>query len=315
MCVNVCNNLSLPSLPPSLSLSLPLFLPPSLSLQVGTANPHLLAEVMKVWLRSLPEPVVTWELREKFLESLREGSDRLLHTFTHTFTHIHSHLHTFTHTFTHTHLHTRSHTHHTHTCISHSHMVSLSLILSLSLSLFSDASVKHLRSPLSPPQSSVHITAFNFSLSDDESDTNTSEGEGEGDGDGEGEGEGESEREVPSTPHTVHSKEQIAQLRRLVSVVPSPNLEVLRFLIGFMNTVVSFEAENKMGSANVAIIFGPLILGAAPKHTKGAIPDVSGPADVVTTLLDHSLEIFGEQCTSVAWVKAYGEKAGDAANT
>ena len=59
-----------------------------------------------------------------------------------------------------------------------------------------------------------------------------------------------------------------------------------------------------MGMANIAIIFGPLILGAGT-HTKHGIPDVSGPALIVQTLLENTIDIFGEEGTSAGWIRRF----------
>ena len=72
-----------------------------------------------------------------------------------------------------------------------------------------------------------------------------------------------------------------------------------------------------MSAENVAIIFGPLILAPAPRSSSSSsssqkgnrnlpfVPDVSGPTSVVGALLDHSLNLFGEECTADGWIRRY----------
>ena len=129
-------------------------------------------------------------------------------------------------------------------------------------------------------------------------------------GSGSGSGSGGGEEIAPTS-----NNPELFDLKRLLLQLPNRNYQILKYLIGFLNSIVTFSEYNKMHKENVAIIFGPLIVGPKAQGGKGkggkggmpALPDVSGPAGVVSLLLEDSGFVLGRECTAEGWVKMYIE--------
>jgi len=175
---------------------------------VAEKNPHLAAEVLKIWFRLLPEPIVTWSLREKLLNSMDEDN----------------------------------------------------------------------------------------AIDDDDDDSSSPL------------------PPITSTPsHSPFTPHQLNHLQKYVHKLPPKNKVVLQYILGFLETITKFESTNKMTFENVAIIFGPLLLSpSGPSSSSSSslpvTPDVSGPQSVVSALILHNREIFGEMATSDYWVEKYGKE-------
>ena len=115
----------------------------------------------------------------------------------------------------------------------------------------------------------------------------------------------------PTTTITNNNNPELFDLKRLLLQLPPRNYQMLKYLVGFLNAIVLFSNRNKMHKENVAIIFGPLIVGpkrkGGEKGKGGLLPDVSGPAGVVSMLLEDSGFVLGGECTGEGWVKMYIE--------
>ncbi|GAA5918455.1 hypothetical protein JCM6882_005138 [Rhodosporidiobolus microsporus] len=109
------------------------------------------------------------------------------------------------------------------------------------------------------------------------------------------------------------------RLHERVNELPDPNYATLKFLMGHLDRIAQNEHQNQMSVSNLAIVFGPNLLGAPPPHLAahyppppsssaaegegGAAPGASsggGLADMqwqsrcIETILKHYQEIFVE---------------------
>ncbi|SGZ20426.1 BQ5605_C021g09275 [Microbotryum silenes-dioicae] len=83
------------------------------------------------------------------------------------------------------------------------------------------------------------------------------------------------------------------RLHERVNELPDPNYATLKFLMGHLDKVRQHESSNQMGCSNIAIVFGPNLLGAPPNEGGGsAIADMSRQCKCVETILQHYVEIF-----------------------
>lgn len=98
--------------------------------------------------------------------------------------------------------------------------------------------------------------------------------------------------------------------------LPDPNYATLKYLMGHLDRCVRYysdmqqrsaltryrgqrvrqhETVNQMTSSNLAIVFGPNLLGAPPAGATGggmALADMSWQCKCVETILDHYAAIF-----------------------
>ncbi|GAA5985878.1 hypothetical protein JCM11641_005330 [Rhodosporidiobolus odoratus] len=104
------------------------------------------------------------------------------------------------------------------------------------------------------------------------------------------------------------------RLHERVNELPDPNYATLKFLMGHLDKIAQQESVNQMSVSNLAIVFGPNLLGAPPPHlaahylpppsssdgTDGAPAGGGGLADMqwqsrcIETILRHYQEIFVE---------------------
>ncbi|SCZ87902.1 BZ3500_MvSof-1268-A1-R1_Chr2-3g05370 [Microbotryum saponariae] len=83
------------------------------------------------------------------------------------------------------------------------------------------------------------------------------------------------------------------RLHERVNELPDPNYATLKFLMGHLDKVRQHESSNQMGCSNIAIVFGPNLLGAPPNEGGGsALADMSWQCKCVETILQHYVEIF-----------------------
>lgn len=113
------------------------------------------------------------------------------------------------------------------------------------------------------------------------------------------------------------------RLHERVNDLPDPNYATLKFLMGHLHTVAQHESVNQMSVSNLAIVFGPNLLGAPPPHLApqyaagaaaagegdvngtapgagqqqhggGGLADMQWQCKAVETILSHFQEIFVE---------------------
>jgi len=92
------------------------------------------------------------------------------------------------------------------------------------------------------------------------------------------------------------------RLHERVNDLPDPNYATLRFLMGHLHKIRERESINQMGCANLAIVFGPNLLGAPPPGYPvpagvangggSALADMPWQTKCIETILEHYVEIF-----------------------
>ncbi|KAK4700938.1 Rho GTPase-activating protein RGD1, partial [Phenoliferia sp. Uapishka_3] len=85
------------------------------------------------------------------------------------------------------------------------------------------------------------------------------------------------------------------RLHERVNELPDANYATLKYLMGHLDKVKSRESVNQMSTSNLAIVFGPNLLGAPPNQNGGqgtALADMSWQCKCVETILQHYVEIF-----------------------
>jgi Rho GTPase-activating protein RGD1 len=86
-------------------------------------------------------------------------------------------------------------------------------------------------------------------------------------------------------------------LHATINSLPDPNYATLRVLTLHLNRVAEHSDRNRMGRANLAIVFGPTILGGgngAGGEIAGGVRDAELQARVVETVLANTFQIFDD---------------------
>ncbi|KAH7037402.1 uncharacterized protein B0I36DRAFT_345525 [Microdochium trichocladiopsis] len=80
-------------------------------------------------------------------------------------------------------------------------------------------------------------------------------------------------------------------LHAIINDLPDPNYATLRALTLHLHRVTEASSINRMNSQNLAIVFGPTLLGTAPGSN---IADAGWQVRVVDTILNNTYQIFDE---------------------
>ncbi|KAI1818616.1 hypothetical protein GGS20DRAFT_527909 [Poronia punctata] len=80
-------------------------------------------------------------------------------------------------------------------------------------------------------------------------------------------------------------------MHAIINNLPDPNYATLRALTLHLHRVMENSAVNRMSSQNLAIVFGPTLMGTAPGSN---IADASWQVRVVDTILQNTYQIFDE---------------------
>ncbi|KAI0897424.1 RhoGAP-domain-containing protein [Annulohypoxylon nitens] len=80
-------------------------------------------------------------------------------------------------------------------------------------------------------------------------------------------------------------------LHAIINALPDPNYATLRALTLHLHRVIEHSAVNRMNSQNLAIVFGPTLMGTAPGSN---IQDAGWQVRVVDTILQNTYQIFDE---------------------
>lgn len=80
-------------------------------------------------------------------------------------------------------------------------------------------------------------------------------------------------------------------LHAIINSLPDPNYATLRALILHLHRVMENSSSNRMTPQNLAIVFGPTVLGTAPGSNIG---DAGWQVRVVETVLQNTYQIFDE---------------------
>ncbi|KAI3321670.1 RhoGAP-domain-containing protein [Xylariaceae sp. AK1471] len=80
-------------------------------------------------------------------------------------------------------------------------------------------------------------------------------------------------------------------MHAIINGLPDPNYATLRALTLHLHRVMDNSAVNRMNSQNLAIVFGPTLMGTAPGSN---IADAGWQSRVVDTILQNTYQIFDE---------------------
>jgi hypothetical protein len=80
-------------------------------------------------------------------------------------------------------------------------------------------------------------------------------------------------------------------LHAIINSLPDPNYATLRALTLHLNRVQENSAANRMNAANLAIVFGPTLMGAS---TGPNIQDAGWQVRVIETILNNTYQIFDD---------------------
>lgn len=80
-------------------------------------------------------------------------------------------------------------------------------------------------------------------------------------------------------------------LHAIINNLPDPNYATLRALSLHLYRVIEDAHINRMNSHNLAVIFGPTLMGTDPSK---AITDAGWQIKVVDTILQNTYQIFDE---------------------
>jgi len=73
-------------------------------------------------------------------------------------------------------------------------------------------------------------------------------------------------------------------------IVPVDHRSLVKYLFKFLSKVISYESANKMGSSQIAIVFGPTICWPSdPNESLGSIQHVN---NMIKWTLDHIDHVF-----------------------
>lgn len=80
-------------------------------------------------------------------------------------------------------------------------------------------------------------------------------------------------------------------LHAIINNLPDPNYATLRALTLHLHRVMENAATNRMNSQNLAIVFGPTLMGTAPGTS---VSDAGWQVRVVDTILQNTFQIFDD---------------------
>jgi hypothetical protein len=80
-------------------------------------------------------------------------------------------------------------------------------------------------------------------------------------------------------------------LHAIINSLPDPNYATLRAISLHLYRVIENSHVNRMNSHNLAVIFGPTLMGSDPST---AIADAGWQIKVIDTILQNTYQIFDE---------------------
>jgi len=80
-------------------------------------------------------------------------------------------------------------------------------------------------------------------------------------------------------------------LHAIINSLPDPNYATLRALTLHLNRVQEHSASNRMNASNLAIVFGPTLMGT---NTNSDIQDAGWQVRVIDTILNNTYQIFDD---------------------
>jgi hypothetical protein len=94
--------------------------------------------------------------------------------------------------------------------------------------------------------------------------------------------------------HTLETDDDILRrdsLHAIINALPDANYATLRAVTLHLNRVVENSSINRMNASNLAIVFGPTLMGA---NTGPNIQDAGYQVRVVDTILNNCYQIFDD---------------------
>lgn len=80
-------------------------------------------------------------------------------------------------------------------------------------------------------------------------------------------------------------------LHAIINSLPDPNYATLRALTLHLTRVQESSSANRMNASNLAIVFGPTLMGAS---TGPNIQDAGWQVRVIDTILNNTYQIFDD---------------------
>ncbi|KAM3068249.1 Rho GTPase-activating protein [Clarireedia jacksonii] len=100
--------------------------------------------------------------------------------------------------------------------------------------------------------------------------------------------------EYPAFIEAAKQEDEIVRrdsLHAIINGLPDPNYATLRALTLHLNRVQEHSASNRMNASNLAIVFGPTLMGA---NTGPNIQDAGWQVRVIDTILNNTYQIFDD---------------------
>jgi len=91
----------------------------------------------------------------------------------------------------------------------------------------------------------------------------------------------------------ISEQESLEKLQTAIDRLPEPNIITLSFFLRFMYVVASKEDENKMGTKNLGVVFGSILLGGAVLcFSLGLKTTLQRQNTIVQLMIDHVHTLF-----------------------
>jgi Rho GTPase-activating protein RGD1 len=81
-------------------------------------------------------------------------------------------------------------------------------------------------------------------------------------------------------------------LHAIINSLPDPNYATLRALVLHLHRVTENSAQNRMNGQNLAIVFGPTLMGTG---TGANIADAGWQVRVIDTIIQNTYQIFDDE--------------------
>lgn len=82
------------------------------------------------------------------------------------------------------------------------------------------------------------------------------------------------------------------RLHERINELPDPNYATCKALLGHLDRVSKHKSTNSMSISNLAIVFGPTLIGPPPEDANLVLQDMQWQCKAIETILEHYAEIF-----------------------
>ncbi len=91
-------------------------------------------------------------------------------------------------------------------------------------------------------------------------------------------------------------QDRLDAIQQTVNMLPPPVISVMKYLFRFLSRVAQFSGDNKMGTANLALVFGPTLMRAPdaidPRQLHTDVPSVN---ILIQLCIEHNPLIYGDE--------------------